>query len=65
MLKEARNTNATAWMLAYLEISSTKLISSLSLNSTSQKVLGHGQNVDRFFVTMQYKCPLIQFLIQF
>jgi hypothetical protein len=36
-------------MLGYLEVSSSKSISPSFLNSTSYKVSGHRQNVDKFF----------------
>lgn len=43
-----KSANATAWMLNYLGISSSRLTCQLSLISVSFTVSGHGQNVDNF-----------------
>lgn len=61
LVKTASNDDTTAWT-AWKKICA-KLISTSPLNSSSYKVLGHGQNVNKFCTRMQREWSLVQFLM--
>lgn len=51
-------------MLSYLEISSTKQINLLPLNSTSLKFQGHKQDIAKLLTRINNECHLAKFLTE-